>query len=113
MKEEVEEPFRKNGRSILTLALLLLFLLVTGVLLVSWYLGDVRQGAETIDLKQLLISLLAVLTLIVLLIVLLINLLRKQKKANRRKAPVKRSASPTEMRKKRSTQRKSVSKQRV
>jgi hypothetical protein len=113
MKEEVEEPFRKNGRTLFILVLLLLLLLVTGVLLVSWYVGDIRQGAETADLKRIIISFLAVLTLIVLLMVLLINLLRKHKKTAKKTSPVKRLTSHTGTHEKPGIKKRPVSKRRM
>jgi uncharacterized membrane protein len=83
MKEDIEEPIKKSPLLIASLLLLEVLLIVTGVLLVSWYMDNLEQGIEQASLNRVLISGVAVLVFIILLTVILINLLGKQRKASK------------------------------
>jgi len=107
-KGEVEEPVKKGPVLVISLILILIFLVITGVLLVSWYLENAQDRMEEAANGRVLVSGIAVLTLIVLLVVMLINILSKQKRSSAQKpAPRKRvassAASPVKRKKNRKT----------
>lgn len=79
MKEDIEEPIKKSPWLIAGLLLLEVLLIITGVLLVSWYLDNLELGIEQASLNRVLVSGVAVLVLLVLLTVILINLLGKRR----------------------------------
>jgi len=85
MKEDVEEPVKKSGKVIASLILLLVFLIVTGVLLIKWYMENIRQQAVETDMTRVIISAGAILVLIILLTAVLINFMRSDKKHARKK----------------------------
>lgn len=80
-KGEVEEPVKKGPALVISLVLLLTFLVITGVLLVSWYLENANEQMEDTGTGRVLVSGIAVLVLIVLLVVILINVLKKQQRS--------------------------------
>lgn len=79
MKEDIEEPIKKSPWLIAGLLLLEVLLIITGVLLVSWYLDNLELGIEQASLNRVLVSGVAVLVLLVLFTVILINLLGKRR----------------------------------
>lgn len=82
MKEDIEEPLKKSPLLIAGLLLLEILLIITGILLVSWYVDNLEQGIEQASLNRVLVSGVAVALLLVLLTVILINLLGKQRKSS-------------------------------
>lgn len=96
MKEAIEEPIKKSPLLIASLVLLQVLLIVTGVLLVSWYLDNLEQGIEQASLNRVLVSGVAVLILFSLLTVVLVNLLGKHKAAGaRRRAVTLKGSTPS------------------
>lgn len=97
MKEDIEEPIKKSPWLIAGLLLLEVLLIITGVLLVSWYLDNLELGIEQASLNRVLVSGVAVLVLLVLLTVILINLLGKRRtsgsSARRRSKPAHKTTS--------------------
>lgn len=88
MKEEIEEPVRKNWKLFLILLLILFFLLGVGVLLIVWYLENSQNPEFKTDMTRVLASGIAIFLLIVTLIVILINLYRPAKKKTKKTAKV-------------------------
>lgn len=97
MKEDIEEPIKKSPWLIAGLLLLEVLLIITGVLLVSWYLDNLELGIEQASLNRVLVSGVAVLVLLVLFTVILINLLGKRRtssnSARRRSKPAHKTTS--------------------
>lgn len=87
MKEDIEEPVKKNWKLFLILILILIFLMGVGVLLIVWYLENSQNPEYKTDMTRVLASGIAVLLLIITLIVILVNLYkpvkRKTKKTSR------------------------------
>lgn len=103
-KGEVEESVKKGPLLIFSLVLLLVFLLVTGFLLVSWYV-EMIDRAETVNAGRVLLSGFAVLVLVIFTLFGLVSVLRKKqqksskhpvtkrKKTTRTTSPAKRMKS--------------------
>lgn len=92
-KDEVEGPVKKGPALVISLVFLLVFLLIIGYLLVSWYVENVQERMEEASGGRVLVSGLAVLALIVLLLIILVNILRGKKRRTASK-PTKRKKSP-------------------
>lgn len=88
MKEDIEEPVKKNWKLFLFLILLLLFLLGIGVLLIVWYVENSQNPEYKTDITRVLVSGLAVLLLIITLIVILVNLYRPVKRKTKKTARI-------------------------
>jgi len=88
-KGEVEEPVKKGPALVISLVFLMVFLVVTGVLLVRWYLENVHEQMEDTSGGRVLVSGIAVLVLLILLVVILINMFRKKQRTSM-KRPVQR-----------------------
>lgn len=91
-KEEVEEPVKKGPLLIISLVLLLFFLLITGFLLIRWYL-EMMEQVEAVNSGRVLISGVAVLILIIFTILGLVNVLRGKKQKSRKPSVAKRKTS--------------------
>ena len=88
MKEDIEEPVRKNWKLFLFLILLLLFFLGIGVLLIVWYLENSQNPEYKTDMTRVLFSGIAVLLLIATLIVILVNLYKPKKSKAKKTARI-------------------------
>ncbi len=89
-KGEVEEPIKKGPVLVVWLVLLLVFLLVTGFLLVRWYLENVEEQTEMVNGGRVLLSGIAVLVLAVFTVVALVNVLGGKAVKPKRKPVTKR-----------------------
>jgi protein-S-isoprenylcysteine O-methyltransferase Ste14 len=92
-KQEIEEPFQKNGTLIALLVLLLLFLIGVAGWLINGYFHRLKLAGEIPDWGRAIASMVAVIILLIADAAILWNMTGKRKKSSssRRKAMVKRA----------------------